>query len=94
MLHNEEFDYYEHKPVEEDDEPNGDGYAGVNCGNNNDRNIWHRKILTPLDMNILTNRSFSKTTHTSISHMMQDPKLIQNKKYIIIIILHLISNKC
>ena len=56
MLHNEEFDYYEHKPVEEDDEPNGDGYAGVNCGNNNDRNIWHRKILTPLDMNILTNR--------------------------------------
>ena len=56
MLQNAEGDDGDHEPVEEDDESNSDEYAGGNCGNKNDRKIRRRKILTSLDMNILTNR--------------------------------------
>ena len=79
MLQNEEGDDDDHEPVEEDDEANGDEDAVVNCGNNNDRNISHRTFLNPLNINILTNISLSRTTHISVSHLMYDTKLIQHK---------------
>ena len=57
MLHNEEGDGDDHEPVVEYYEENCDEDSGGNRGNNNDRKIQCRTILTPLDMNILTNRS-------------------------------------
>ena len=63
ILKNAESGENYHEPVEENDEANGDEYASENCGTNNDRNIWCRTLLTPLDMNVLTNRALSRTTH-------------------------------
>ena len=44
-------------------------------------------------MNILTNVALSSTTHISISHPMQDSKIVHHKNYINIMLLHIISNK-
>ena len=90
MLHNEEGDENDHDPVEEDDEAHDDKDAGGNRGNKNNINIQSRTIITPLDMNILTNISMYRTTHIPISHMMQDPKLMHNKNYINIMLLFMI----
>ena len=93
MLNKEEGYENDHDPVEEDDEENDDKDAGGNRGNKNNRNIQRRTIITPLDMNILTNAELSRNKHISIFHLIQDPKLIQHKNYIHIIILCMISNK-
>ena len=93
MLQNSEGGDYDHEPVEEDDRVNGDEDSDGNRVNNNDRKIRNRTIITPLDMNILTNRVLPSTTHISISRMMQDPKLMHHKNYINIMLLCVISNK-
>ena len=90
MFHNEEGDENDHDPVEEDDEANDDKDAGGNRGNKNNINIQSRTIITPLDMNILTNISMYSTTHILISNLIQDPKLIQNKNYINTMLLFMI----
>ena len=91
-LQNAESDDNYNETMEEFDKANGDEYDGVKYGNNNYKNLWSR-ILTPLGMNILTNRAFSRTANISISHLIQDPKLNKHKNYINIMLPRVILNR-